>query len=77
MLREHLDQPAPAVGKLGIELGIPMRDFEDLVQLVRGDLIRREDTESDWVVLNHLDEEGADSIGDGMQQNPKASRHSD
>jgi len=51
---QHLDDSAAIVSGLGIPLEVSVRDFKSRVQLVRGDLVRREDSERVRVELNDL-----------------------
>lgn len=54
MLGKHLDNPTTVVGSLGIPLEVSVGDLEAFVELVRVELIRREDSESLGVHLDDL-----------------------
>jgi len=54
MFREHLNDPTTIVGSLGIPLEVPVGDLQTFVQLVGGELIGREDSESLGVHLDNF-----------------------
>ena len=74
VLREHLDDPTAIVGRLWIPLEVSVGDFEAFVELVRVELVGREDPESLWVELDHLGDVRPDpaltSAGSPAEQMP-------
>lgn len=54
MFRKHLDNPTTVVGSLGVPLEVSVSDLETLVELVGGELVGGEDSESLGVHLDHF-----------------------
>jgi hypothetical protein len=62
VLGQHLAHPAANVGRLGVPLEIAVRDAKALVELVRVELVGREDAERGRVELDNLLEVRADAM---------------